>query len=183
MLNNLVGIYGVSAPVSTNSYESIQTFTVGAGGVTDISFTSIPSTYKHLQVRYIARSAGSNGSLRMTFNSDSGSNYSYHELAGDGSNAGAAAAASLQFIYTGQYFNTASTFAASVIDILDYGSTNKNKTVRILTGRDENGAGRVALQTGTWLNSGSAISTLTITRESTNNIAQHSQFALYGIKG
>lgn len=180
-MSPILGIWASQGRVQ-GDFESIATVTVGAGGASSISFTSIPSTYKHLQVRYIARSAGANGSLRMTFNSDSSSNYSYHELSGDGSTASAAAATSLAFIYCGQYFNTASTFAAGIIDILDYASTNKNKTARILSGRDENGTGRIFLQSGAWFNSSNAISTLTISRESTNDIAQYSTFALYGIR-
>ena len=183
MLNTITGLLGGATAPIVGDYESIATVLVGSGGTDTITFSSIPSDYKHLQVRYIARSAASNGSLRMTFNGDTGSNYSYHELSGDGSSASAGAATPLQFIFCGQYFNTANTFGTGIIDILDYRSTTKNKTVRMLTGRDENGTGRIFFQSGAWFNSGTAISTLTISRESTNTIAQHSQFALYGIKG
>ena len=49
----------ITGHLSTNSFESIQTVTVGSGGQSSISFSSIPSTYKHLQLRCFAAGAGS----------------------------------------------------------------------------------------------------------------------------
>ena len=43
-----------STPV-LNSYESIATVTVGAGGTSTITFSSIPTGYTHLQIRGIAQ--------------------------------------------------------------------------------------------------------------------------------
>ena len=172
-----------SAFIPPTAFESIATVTVGAGGAVTVEFTSIPATYSHLQVRFIARSGQSPASMRMTFNSDSGSNYSYHELNGDGSTAAASTAAPLQFIYTGQYFNTTNHFGAGVVDILDYSSTNKAKTARILSGREDNGSGRIFLHSGAWYNSSTAVTSITFTREPGNNFAQYTTFALYGIKG
>ena len=174
------GLSAFTAPV-TSSYESIATAS-GTGSSNVITFSSIPSTYKHLQLRWIARSAGSNGSLQLQFSGDTGANYSYHELSGNGSSASAGAATSLSFIYAGQYFSTANTYAAGVIDLLDYTSANKNKTLRTVNGRDENGSGVVFMQSGAWLNSSTAISSIVITGNG-GNFATGSSFALYGIKG
>jgi hypothetical protein len=166
---------------SPSSYESIATLS-GTGSSATISFTSIPSTYKHLQIRWIAQSAGAPGSLQVRFNGDSASNYTYHELTGNGSTAAAAAATPLGFIYAGQYYGTANMFGSGVIDILDYQNINKNKTLRTLNGRDENGSGIVLLQSGSWMNSSTAISSITLTGNG-GNIATNSSFALYGVKG
>ena len=62
--------YGLFSLQSTNSYESIQTVTVGSGGQSTISFTSIPSTYKHLQIRMLARATGASTVGLIRFNSD-----------------------------------------------------------------------------------------------------------------
>lgn len=35
----------------STDYDSIATTTVGAGGAASITFSSIPSTYQHLQIR------------------------------------------------------------------------------------------------------------------------------------
>ena len=76
----------------TGSYESITTVTVGAGGSSTISFSSIPSTYQHLQVRFNGSITTSGGAMGIYFNSDSTStNYYQHVVYGSG--AGAAAAA------------------------------------------------------------------------------------------
>ena len=56
---------------------------VGSAGASTIEFTSIPSTYTHLQIRGInrfTRTADSTGSLYMQLNADTGSNYSFHQL-------------------------------------------------------------------------------------------------------
>jgi hypothetical protein len=70
-----------------------------------------------------------------------------------------------------------------VIDILDYTSVNKNKTVRLLTGVDRNGAGLVVARSGAWYNSSTAISSITLTETNGNNWTTDTTFALYGIKG
>jgi hypothetical protein len=185
MLNNLVGIYGVGVPVSTNSYESIATVTVGSGGQSSISFTSIPSTYKHLQIRLMARNGNTgteyNGTIQ--FNSDTASNYSYHYIVGNGSSASAGAGttqtSALSFQATGAG-SAANIFGVAVIDILDYANTNKFKTIRSLNGFDRNGAGSVFMWSGNWRNT-SAVSSILMNLD--NGFVQYTSAALYGIKG
>ena len=164
----------------------LQVVTVGAAGASSVTFTNIPNTYTHLQIRGIARTteAVSANILNIRLNSDSGSNYGTHILYGDGASAGAVGTASLSYIYGSQIPGasaTASIFAGTVIDILDYANTNKNTTVRSLGGNDRNGAGDIRLTSGVWLNT-AAVTTVTITAAGGNNLAQYSQFALYGVK-
>jgi len=179
LLNTILGSFSTGVAPSTNSYESIATVTVGAGGTSTITFSSIPSDYTHLQVRVLQKS-DSAGDLNFKFNNDSGSNYSRHYLYGDGSSAASGGVASQTLGYIG--YNPSSTiFQASVIDILDYKNTNKYKTVRSLVGTDTNGGGYVIFSSSLWLST-SAITTITFNQGS-NTISQYSQFALYGIKG
>jgi len=181
LLNVITGILAPQVPAATNSYESIETFTVGAGGSSTISFTSIPSTYKHLQIR-ISGKAANNGNASYRFNSDSGSNYSWHNLYGSGSSAAAYSGASSSVIYTGEMYTNASIFNAEIVDILDYANTNKYKTLRAISGVDLNGSGSVQLDSGAW-RSTAAISSITIYPPSSGSFSQYSSFALYGIKG
>jgi len=192
LLNNVVGLLSPSAPLVVGDYESIATTIVGSGGTSAITFTSIPSTYKHLQVRAILRSTYTGNPtdfMSMKFNSDGTStNYSVHRLTGTGSgNATAGASANdfyLPFDYPASSI-TSGVFSAMVVDILDYKSTNKNKTSRILTGYDANGSGSINLISHAWYNSGSAITSIEF-KDYTfygANFAQYSHFALYGIKG
>jgi hypothetical protein len=187
LLNTVFGTLSAGVAASTNSYESISTVTVGSGGSASISFTSIPSTYTHLQIRGIARTSASIASgdfLSLTFNSDTGTNYAYHQLIGNGTAASAIAGASTNATYV-QRFGTATqsanVFGATNIDILDYANTNKYKTMRFLGGYDNNGDGWIVFGSGLW-QSTTAITGITLTGGS-GNFVQYSQFALYGIKG
>jgi len=171
-----------------SSYESIATVTVGSGGSATIDFTSIPATYTHLQIRGIARlsAAYTAEEYGIRFNSDTGSNYSYHYLNGNGSSAISSAGASVNNIKTASILSgssvTANTFGGIVIDILDYRNTNKYKVARVLGGTDYNGGGNVGFSSGTWLNT-NAITSVQVISGTGTNFAQYSQFALYGIKG
>lgn len=179
MLNTVFGTLSSGVAASTNSYESIATVTA-SGGETSLSFSSIPSTYTHLQIRGISSNASDQATL-MRFNSDTGSNYSWHVLYGNGTSAGAASGTSASVMYFLYSSATSSIFGATVTDILDYASTSKYKTLRALSGNDTNGAGDMTLYSGLW-QSTSAINGITIFPAS-GNFRQYSSFALYGIKG
>ena len=183
------GIIASSYPRVSNSYESIATVTVGAGGSSSISFTSIPSTYKHLQVRMLSRSTRGAATADAWFqiNSDTGSNYAHHDLSGNGSAASAGANSGTTNIYYSFTISnipastaTSGIFGGQVLDILDYANTSKYKTTRMLGGFDANGSGSVYLSSGLW-QSTSAINSLTF--YTISNWAQYTQFALYGVKG
>jgi len=184
----LLGILASSTAVG-GDYESIATVTVGSGGAAEIAFTSIGTDWTHLQLRFIARSAvaGNTCAFFMRFNNDSGTNYyPYHEIFGDGSTAAAYANGSsgtrIQFDQYPAANRASGIFGAGVVDILDYQSTNKNKTVRHLSGYDSNGAGAMVFGSGLWYASPAAITTIKLTENSAGNFAQYSHFALYGIK-
>ena len=187
MIGSLIGIIASSGGAAAGGdYESIATVTVGSGGSSSISFTSIPSTYQHLQVRGIARgtAAYTYSNLFFQFNLDTGSNYSYHYIYGNGSAAGVAAGTTQSSILGARITDgsaTASVFGACVFDVLDYKSTNKYKTLRHLGGVDNNGGGEIYLSSGLWMNT-AAVSSIQIV-SGNGNLAQYSSFALYGIKG
>jgi hypothetical protein len=179
LLNTVFGTLSSGVAASTNSYESIATVTVGSGGSSSIDFTSIPSTYTHLQIRAIGIGTGFAYSY-LGFNSDTATNYSYHQLSGDGATASSAGGASTTLIYALQGASSATFPASGVIDILDYTDTNKYKTVRVLAGYDKNGTGEMYFRSGNW-RSTSAITSIKLSPNT--SFAQYSSFALYGIKG
>jgi uncharacterized sodium:solute symporter family permease YidK len=162
------------------SYESIQTITVGAGGQTTITFSSIPSTYKHLQIRGMAR--GTDSSLRALFLSiNSTVNVvRSHYLYGNGGTASAGSQTANQIGWSIGSGQLASAFSVAVIDILDYANTNKNKVTRCLAANDLNGSGDIALFSELF-DTTAAINAVNLTLE-VGNFVQHSSFALYGIK-
>ena len=190
MLNNVLGVLSPNFVVS-GSYESIATVTVGSGGQSTITFSVIPSTYKHLQIRYLARTANSYqfDFTNMIFNNTpTAGTYATHMLSGNGS------AAQSEYLGTGGNLygtgivpgntNTTGVFGAGIIDILDYTNTNKNTTIRTLSGfnnNDTNNGRQIALSSGVWLNT-SAINRIDLSGNGAN-LTQYSSFALYGIKG
>ena len=180
MLNVISGIHSDGVAPDLGAYEAIYTSTVGAGGVTSITFNTIPSTYKHLQIRAISRKSSE---LFMRFNSDTAANYSKHYIYGTGSGTPTAGGVANQDLVEFSYNSgTSSTvYSATIVDILDYADTNKYKTTRNLDGNDRNGAGDILVWSGSW-RSTSAISSILI-YPSSGNIEEYSSFALYGIKG
>ena len=186
---------GNYAGANASSYESIATTTVGSGGASSITFSSIPSTYKHLQIRFIARNdvggIAYGQIVSAQFNSDTGSNYySRHSLDGRGDglvyagNDSTATYVSIGFVLGDS--GTANTFSPSVVDILDYTSTNKHKTVRFLTGvagQTTNTNNDMVLGSGLWKPSTDAAITDIVIKTGSANFKQYSHFALYGIKG
>jgi hypothetical protein len=178
----LTALIGSFAPA--NSYESIQTVTLSSGTSASFEFTSIPATYKHLQIRGIGFASGASPNwydAYMQFNSDTAANYSYHALEGDGTTASASASANRSNMIVG-YFGGVNV-SGMVIDILDYANTNKYKTVRALTGLNQNGSNDrgILLVSNSW-RSTSAISSIKIF-PSSSVATSYTQFALYGIKG
>lgn len=171
-----------------SDYELITKTTVGAGGSSTITFSSIPSTYKHLQIRCLARTNRTSGAtdyLKLRYNSDSGSNYAIHLLYGNGSSVTALGFSSQSENWiqrAASDADTSSVFGGVVIDLLDYANTSKYKTMRNLGGIDGNGSGLIYLASGLWQNT-AAISTITILPGEGTSINQYSSFALYGIKG
>jgi hypothetical protein len=181
-------ISGHLAPIPPyQAYESIATVTVGGIAQTSITFSSIPQTFKHLQLRTLVRSstgASPENLAYVRFNGDTGSNYAHHFLLGTGAVAAATGQGSITWIPLIDSSNSgtlANVFAATVADILDYTNTNKNTTARSLAGIDANGSGAMFLCSGFWNNT-AAVTSITIVPEKTSFV-EFSSFALYGIKG
>jgi len=184
--STLVGAWvGNGLVTNLGDFESIATTTVGSGGQATITFSSIPATYKHLQLRMISRGTGTaEFTIRVRLNGDTGSNYTNHFLEGDGTSA--ISGSNISGTYMNLYVQPkssalANVFGGFVVDVLDYANTNKYKTVRHLGGYDANGSGYIDLDSGLWMNS-SAITSIELTTGATS-FAEYSSFALYGIKG
>jgi hypothetical protein len=180
----LPGIYAsqITGHLVTSSYYSIATAT---GGGATFDLTSIPSTYTHLELRCIfkdARTGFNDSESYMRFNNDSGTNYAYHRLIGNGSAASSEAVTSASSIGIHDASSVPTNiYAATIIQILDYASTSKYKTVRILNGYDFNGSGNIEFESGLW-QSTAAINRITFTPFAAN-YNSNAQVALYGIKG
>lgn len=170
------------------SFESIASAT-GTGSSNTITFSSIPGTYQHLQIRGLFKSTGASDggdlTLTMRFNNDSGTNYVRHTLRGNGSAASGLNDTAITSIYVGSGVGgtgTTNMLGANIIDIHDYASTTKNKTTRSFSGGEINTTpSQVLLNSGLWLST-AAITSISLI-DIYGNFTTSSTFALYGIKG
>ena len=173
-----------------NAYEWLETTVLGSDTAT-VSFsnltTSYSTTYEHLQIRGTGRDATANpyGAFGVRLNTDTDNNYARHQLVGDGSSVTSGASSSANII--GSFLQpvgdtgAADAYGAFIIDILDPFSTNKNTTLRCLTGRAGiSGASEVRLTSGLWNNTAS-ITDISIIGQ-LGNIMAGSRFSLYGLR-
>jgi hypothetical protein len=177
-------VWDQSTEIFDSDFELIERVDVSSTA-SSITFSSIPSTYKHLQVRGIARSSSGSQYTKLRFNNDSSSVYTYHGFFGSSSaavtdfaisqnGAGASGSAGGSTL--------AGTYAGVIIDILDYANSNKNTTTKNLDGFNTNGgATQIVLGSGLWVNT-AAVNRVDLI-PSASTYAQYSSFALYGIKG
>lgn len=182
LLNSIVGLLNGGAGGGAGSYESIATI-AGDGSSATITFSSIPSTYTSLQLRANILTDTAGKTLLWRLNADTGTNYTAHSLYGSGAAAGAN---NSTIVTSSDFFNqvtgTGTTQPTAVIlDLHDYASTTKYKTVRSIAGVDKNGSGEIDLNSGLWLST-AAVTSLTI-RMSSGYFTTSSIFSLYGIKG
>jgi len=170
----------------TGALIPLQVITVGSSSVSDITFTNIPNTYTHLQVRGILRdTSGGPEMLRVNINgvTDS-SKYVWHNMTTDGSSysAGHSIGQGDTYFRLIRHPGTnagANFFGVVIIDILDYANTNKFKTVKAIGGYDANGSGWPSVNSAVYRET-NAVSSIKFS--SGGSLAQYSQFALYGVK-
>ncbi len=164
------------------AYDALATVTVPSGGAASIDFVGIPSGYKHLQIRGIQLATVGANAIGVQFNGVT-SGYAMHTVNGDGSSPSADGLTSRTSMYAFGYRAGTSTAypTVAVIDVLDYASTSKNKTMRALSGGGGGtGTGEINLNSGLWVST-NAINQITLVTTG-GNFAQYSSFALYGIK-
>jgi hypothetical protein len=173
-------------------YYSIASTTLTSQSAA-IVFSSIPQTYKHLQMRVYARStrpATTIDNLWMQINNDTSSGtYGYHMFYGDGTTTtfNGSATGAVSALPGGPVPGDAANsnfFNSVIIDFWDYASTSKWKTVRSFGGMDLNntGTGRVGSYSFAY-ESTSGITKISIDDQSGYNWAVGTVIALYGLKG
>lgn len=177
----------------TSSFESIATATA-AGGEMSLSLTSIPSTYKHLQVRIIARDTApivGQGSGIFYVNGDTGVSYTNHKLIGYNftttptTQGGDTTTSGNMNFWCPPAANTAAAYGVAIIDIIDYANTSKYKTMRGVTGWSNNSTASpvsgIVLASTLWITT-NAITSMNIVPYA-SGFSAGSSIALYGIRG
>jgi hypothetical protein len=188
-MSPILGITAAQITGKLTSYDSIATVSLATSALT-ISFTSIPSTYQHLQLRLFSQTDQSNynDGVIMKFNGDTGQNYTLHWMYGDGANVSSLNFASYGGIRAGQTAgnvnqpNPTYNFGGNITDLLDYSNTNKYKTVRSLGGANANGVGQMMFVSGVWMNTAAISSIVLEPTGSAFGFKPYTHAALYGIR-
>lgn len=176
------------------SFESIATAT-GTGSSNTITFSGIPSTYKHLQIRFRVKDTENLGVrntniLGLYFNgSTTAGTYGKHRIYGDGTSALPDGSSTSQMSFSQTIICSLPAedemFTVGIVDIIDYASTTKNKTAKMIIGTDANFAStqyKIQLASGVWVNT-NAVTSITLNISGGGNFTNTSSVALYGIKG
>jgi hypothetical protein len=171
-----------------SDYELIESVILGSSqsSVTFSSLDTYSSTYKHLQIRFVSKDTvvqTDAAGFWVKLNADTGNNYAWHRMRGQGSAVSSQGVSSTGRILAGitnHASSAANSFGAGVIDILDAFSTTKNKTLRGISGGIGSPPTEINLNSGLWLST-SALTSINISGDS--SLASGSRFSIYGIKG
>jgi hypothetical protein len=156
------------------TYEPIAT-TTASGSTSQYTFTSIPSTYTDLVLVIMAANASA-ANFEITFNSDTGNNYSRTQLSGNGTSASTARESNYSSYRTLSTPASTSAFATANFSIMNYSNTTTFKT---LLDRGGFASDQTYAQVGLW-RSTAAITSIRLLCGS--NLSAGSTFTLYGIK-
>jgi hypothetical protein len=159
-----------------STYTPIATYTAPSAQ-TNVTFSSIASTYTDLVLVIAGTLVGTGTNFIANVNGDSGSNYSYTYMAGNGSVTESGRASSQSRFDIG-YQPTYGTQGNILLNFYNYSNTTTYKTI---TSRSNQASSGTYAYVGLW-RSTSAINQIVIgTTGSAGNIATGSTFTLYGI--
>lgn len=163
----------------------------GTGSSNTVTFSNIPQTFTHLQLRgFVRTSNAAVYDIFYIYGYDGGgttTNSVYHWMYGTGSGVGLGAS-------TGNFSSVvavvpsanagSNVYGSAVVDILDYRNTNKNKTLKALWGWDDNNFSGAQVNVGITSGMPVALGTNAITAMTVvfnGNVATNSRIDLYGI--
>jgi hypothetical protein len=168
---------------AVNTYTPIETITL-ASSASSVTFSDISQEFRDLVVVAQAKKTGTaNGyAFQLQFNSDSGSNYSYVRMWGEGSG-GSSNSATTTYISIGDFPSGAyNAQVISRVQIQDYSATDKHKTILAREDFDPavNNYNAMAIA-GRWANT-SAITSVILSISSAQSFDAGSTFSIWGIK-
>ena len=175
-------------PVQPTAYESIASFS-GDGSTSEFTFSGIPQTYKSLQLRIVAGSMSSTGitNMYLLINSVVTSTYASHSYQATSSGTTLRNAEGttdrIQLYEAAPSQDLTPAVGLLLVDIPEYATTNRNKTVQTFFGTNAGNTGtskRIGQASGV-LKSNNAITQVTVGCSSA--FATRTTIALYGIKG
>jgi hypothetical protein len=180
----ILAVAGAGGGAAVSNYVRLQTtlITTNTASVTFDNLGTLAAGYRHLQIRYTARSDGSN-TISIRTNNRTGGNYATHHLRGTGSAVQSSASTFAGQIDMGFAMTTnlsgTDRFGAGVIDFLDFSSSSKNCTIRSMYGIVDSSVGNfITLRSGL---SPFAEALTRIDLLSNGNFVAGTRFSIYGI--
>jgi hypothetical protein len=164
-----------------DTFTKIATVTVGSGGASSITFSSIPATYTDLCIKVSFRDTFTNigNDINVSFNGVS-TNRSGKYLFGSGTAISSGASAGIASGLGNSDGATASAFSNTEYYIPNYTSAN-NKSFSADSVTENNATAAYTMFNASLWASSSAITSITI-GSLTYNLMQYSTATLYGIK-
>ena len=160
--------------MATPTYVPLGTYTVTGAAAASVTFSSIPATYRDLILIATHKNTTTGVSVRMRFNSDSGTNYYNVYMGGNGSTTFSGTQTASATIMADS--NTTD-ISYSISQIMDYSATDKHKTQ--LSRGSSAAIGAIAIA-GRWADT-DAIDTVAVSYPDGGNLAIGSTFSLYGV--
>jgi hypothetical protein len=152
-------------PIATNTLTSAQA---------DVTFSSISGSYTDLVVVINTSLSSSSGAIQGIINADTGSNYSFTRLRGNGSSASSDRVSNTSTMFLGA---TSTTQSHSVIYFQNYSNTTTFKTSLLKESDTNSNIGAVI----NLYRSTSAITSIKFINNAATNFVAGSTFTLYGI--
>jgi hypothetical protein len=158
--------------MATSAITALASLTLATTQAT-VTFSSISGAYRDLYLVINNTNTASAANLRMTVNSDSGANYPYIVMEGDGASVVATSNTALNYLLIGVSQTTAT---MQRIQIMDYSATDKHKSVLIRSDYPAGATDAIAVR---WANT-AAITSLVVF-PGASSFAAGSTFTLYGV--
>ena len=158
----------------TSTYVALATETL-SGTATNVTFSSIPATYRDLILVIDGTASASNTTVIFRLNGDTGSNYSYVWMYGTGSGSPVSNAGTDDGLAGGALSNTQSSIT---MQLFDYSATDKHKSALI---RRDMPSSFVLQSASRWANT-DAVTSITAYVDSPGETLQiGTTLSLYGI--
>jgi hypothetical protein len=184
----LLGILNSQAAGGVDSsFDLLATTTLNSSSasVTLSNLTSYAADYKHLQIRFTARTnyASWNDNLRIRINGAT-SGYTYHYMEGTGGNVQSSRNLNQSFftLETGIAGDRGGDeFSSTVLDVLDFASNNKKTTIKSFGQVVSSVGSRVNIHSLLY-NTTSAVDTMLFYPSNGTAFTANSRFSIYGVK-
>lgn len=160
-----------------NDYVPLATITL-TSAQTQVTFASIPATYRDLVVVVAWRNSGTASASRLQLNSDGGSNYTNVSLVGNSTAVAAGVESGTSMRVFGSSLGPTTSQQSGFIYIMDYSATNKHKTALV---RHSDAFGDVHAISGRWAST-AAVNTVRVFDVLGQTYQVGATFSLYGIR-